>query len=312
MVVAAILANIVASVGIILVNKQIASVCGFHFLLTLLFLNFLTTGVVMAVLAKLGWFQVKHLPSRDRWLVALLAMLTVLLNNASNEANSVGFYQITKLLIIPTVMCIEALQGIERRYSGGVKASLLVASLGVAVATCSDFEMNWRGSVLAAFSVVLTAQYQMWQGSKQHEHGVSAMQITHSVTLPQSVLGCCATLVFDVGCPSLKRPLLLRPGGLLEHEMTDKWVPIWILVCCALAVLMNFSTYGLLGRTSPVTYQVVGQVKTCLIVAMGHLFFDVQTPRNWLMIRFGGVAVAVSGALCYAIIKNQEQKKAKQ
>lgn len=300
--------NLFASVSIILVNKQIASVCGFHFILTLLFLNFITTGSVLEVFVRSGLLRVKHLPARDRWLIAFTAMLTVLLNNASNEANSVGFYQITKLLIIPTVIGLERLRGIRRSYSRGIVASLLVASLGVAVATVSDFEVNWRGSVLAGVSVVLTAQYQIWQNSKQSEHGVSAMQITYSVSWPQSLVGLIAALALDVSVPSVKEYMLLRKGGLLDFQFQNPADALWIVACCCIAVVMNVSTYGLLGKTSPVTYQVLGQLKTCLIVGLGYVFFDVRAPPMWLAVRFTGVGIAVVGILWYAVLKNEEAK----
>mmetsp|Transcript_19144 Transcript_19144/g.43524 ORF Transcript_19144/g.43524 Transcript_19144/m.43524 type:complete len:314 (-) Transcript_19144:98-1039(-) len=301
--------NIFASVGIILVNKQIVSVCNFHFLLALLSLNFLTTCSFLEVLVRCGYLKVKQLPPRDRWLVAFLAVLTVLLNNASNEANSVGFYQITKLLIIPTVIIIERLGGIRRSYSRGIVYSLIVASLGVAVATVSDFEVNARGTVLALLSVLSTAQYQIWQGSKQHEHGLSPMQITHSVAFPQSVFGICSTLILDVSCPWIKGWLLLRSGGLLDHEFRGREDGYWIAGCCGLAVAMNLSTYGLLGKASPVTYQVIGQLKTCLIVGFGYIFFDAKVPPAWLIVRFSGVGIAVVGITAYAILKTEEQKR---
>jgi len=304
--------NLFASVSIILVNKQIASVCGFHFILTLLFLNFLTTGSCLEALVRAGYLEVKHLPESDRWLLALMAMCTVLLNNASNEANSVGFYQITKLLIIPTVILIERSKGIVKTYSRGIILSLAVASVGVAIATVSDVEVNVRGSVLAFFSILMTAQFQIWQGSKQHEHGVSAMQITYSVSLPQVVLGFAATLVFDVFAPGLKHFLLLRSGGLLEHEFRSRADVMWIVACCAIAVVMNTSTYGLLGKASPVTYQVLGQLKTCLIVAFGYVFFDARAPPTMLMIRFSGVGVAIVGILSYALVKHKETQATEQ
>mmetsp|Transcript_40471 Transcript_40471/g.115753 ORF Transcript_40471/g.115753 Transcript_40471/m.115753 type:complete len:313 (+) Transcript_40471:322-1260(+) len=301
--------NLFASVSIILVNKQIASVCGFHFILTLLFLNFVTTGTVLECLVRSGNLEVKHLPERERWLIAFMAMFTVLLNNASNEANSVGFYQITKLLIIPTVICIERLGGIWREYSTAIVLSLFVASLGVAIATISDFEVNWRGSILAGLSVVATAKYQILQSGKQHEHNVSAMQITYSVSWPQSFVGFCAAMLLDACVPSIKEYMLLRRGGLLDHEFKSSTDVGWILACCGIAVVMNISTYGILGKTSPVTYQVLGQLKTCLIIGFGYLFFDAKVPANWLLVRFSGAVVAMAGILSYAFIKNSEQKR---
>lgn len=299
--------NLFASVSIILVNKQIASVCDFHFILTLLCLNFITTGSVLEVLVRTGYLEVKHLPTKDRWLIAVMAMLTVLLNNASNEANSVGFYQITKLLIIPTVIMIDRLGGVWRTYSMGITVSLLVASLGVAIATVSDFEVNMRGTILAFLSILCTAQYQIWQSGKQHEHGVTAMQITYSVSWPQSIVGVSSALLIDVFCPFIKDYMLLRKGGLLDHQWRSQMDDIfWIVACCAIAVVMNISTYGLLGKTSPVTYQVLGQVKTCLIVGLGYVFFDAKVPPGWLLVRFTGVGIAVVGILSYAFCKQGE------
>jgi len=77
---------------------------------------------------------------------------------------------------------------------------------------------------------------------------------------------------------------------------------------------MNLSTYALLGKTSPVTYQVIGQIKTCLVVVFGYLVFDHKAPSvptSWLIFRFCGVAVASSGILTYGILKTQEQKEKK-
>mmetsp|Transcript_93684 Transcript_93684/g.260809 ORF Transcript_93684/g.260809 Transcript_93684/m.260809 type:complete len:313 (+) Transcript_93684:105-1043(+) len=301
--------NLFASVSIILVNKQIVSVCGFHFILTLLFLNFLCTCSLLEVLAYSGYVKEKQLPPRERQIMAVLAVCTVLLNNASNEANSVGFYQITKLLIIPTVMCIERLGGVRRSYSSGVVCSLIVASVGVTVASVSDFEINARGTVLAFLSILSTAQYQVWQGSKQHEHELSALQIAHSVSRPQTVVAFFATCVFDVWFPSLKDWLLLRSGGLLDHRFRSQSDLRWIAGCCGIAIVMNVSTYGLLGKASPVTYQVIGQMKTCLIVVLGYVFFDVKAPPGWLAVRFSGVGIAVVGILAYAVLKAEEQKR---
>mmetsp|Transcript_24080 Transcript_24080/g.45456 ORF Transcript_24080/g.45456 Transcript_24080/m.45456 type:complete len:314 (-) Transcript_24080:22-963(-) len=303
--------NIVSSVSIILVNKQIASVCRFDFILTMLFLNFLTTASLLELLAKLQWFEKKHLPTRERWLIAGIALSTVLLNNCSNEANSVGFYQITKLLIIPTVMGLEKLQGRHVVYSRRVILSIVVTAVGVAVATVSDFEVNVRGTILAAMSIVSTAQYQIWQGSKQHEHGVTATQITYSVAWPQSLAGLICSLAADVFVPQVKVLVLMRPASLLDHQLSGQGDLYWIALCNLLAVCTNISVYGLIGKTSPVTYQVVGQLKTVLVVVFGYIFFDVRVPLRWLILRFAGVAVAVVGVFSYALCKNAEAREKK-
>lgn len=304
--------NVASSVSIILVNKHLVSTCNFHFILALLSLNFLSTLVFLGGLAHIGFFPVRHLPFRDRWILSLLGVGTVLTNNASNEANSVGFYQITKLLIIPTVIGIERLSGIRKSYSRETLLSLVVSSTGVAIATVSDFDINLRGTVLAAISVVLTAQYQIWQGSKQHEHGLSAVQIAHSVGMPQCVIGFTSSAILDVLAPWIKPWMLLTPGGLLEHELRSAWDIFWILACCCIAVGMNISIYVLMGAFGSVAYQVLGQFKTCLVIVLGYIFFDTRVPVTWLLLRFSGVGVAVVGMISYGYFKSKEapQKKA--
>jgi len=306
------LTNIVASVGIILTNKQLVTGLDFHFILTTLCLNFATTSTICSLMARMGRFEPKSFPTWDRWRVALLAVLTVLTNNASVEANSVGFYQIFKLLIIPTVMLTERFQGVKRSYSWPIICSLLVSSVGVGMATVSDVQINWRGFVLAILSDICTAQFQIWQSGKQHEYGLSSTQIQHAVGWEQTAVALFGTVLFDIALPSAKGKMLLRPGGILEHQFSSNWLEArWLFACCSIAVVMNLSTYALLGKTSPVTYQVIGQLKTCLVVGFGYLAFDskaAEVTTGWLIFRFIGVVIASAGILSYGIFKTREQK----
>lgn len=47
-----------------------------------------------------------------------------------------------------------------------------------------------------------------------------------------------------------------------------------VLGTCALAVMVNAATFFLLGKTSPVSYQVMGHLKTVLVLGGGYFFFD--------------------------------------
>lgn len=47
-------------------------------------------------------------------------------------------------------------------------------------------------------------------------------------------------------------------------------VLVFILLSCLIAVLVNFSTFLVIGKTSPVTYQVLGHLKTCLVLGFGY------------------------------------------
>jgi solute carrier family 35 protein E3 len=309
-VLSAALLNIGASVSIILTNKQLVSGLDFHFILLTLCLNFATTSLFCSTLAWVGWFEPKSLPARDTWGIAFLAVVTVLFNNSSVEANSVGFYQIFKLLIIPTVMCLEWVHGYKRTYSWQIITSLVISSAGVGMASISDVQFNARGFVLACLSDLVTAQFQIWQSGKQAEHGLTSTQIQYAVAYQQTFIAACGTLALDVWLPAAKGLLLLRPGGLLEYNWQGLEI-CWLGACCGIAVVMNLSTYALLGKTSPVTYQVIGQLKTCLTVGFGYLFFDHRGPEvstAWLIFRFVGVLVGSAGILAYGLIKTSESK----
>lgn len=50
-----------------------------------------------------------------------------------------------------------------------------------------------------------------------------------------------------------------------------------IFASCVLALGVNISNYLVLGKTSPLTYQVLGHMKTILILVLGFLFFNVSS-----------------------------------
>lgn len=77
------------------------------------------------------------------------------------------------------------------------------------------------------------------------------------------------------------------------------------MLSCLIAVAVNFSTFLVLGKTSPVTYQVLGHLKTCLILGFGYtLLRDPFTERNII-----GILIAVWGMGLYSYFCTQESKK---
>lgn len=79
----------------------------------------------------------------------------------------------------------------------------------------------------------------------------------------------------------------------------------FIILSCVIAVSVNFSTFLVIGKTSPVTYQVLGHLKTCLVLAFGYtLLHDPFTERNII-----GILVAVFGMGLYSYFCTQENKK---
>lgn len=328
--------NVLSTTGVITSNKLLMGRERFPFIITGLCLNFCTTFMVLESSVRFGLFKPKGMPPRDRWLVAASAVLTILFNNASVEANSVGTYQISKLLIVPCIMVLERVRGIPRTYTPLMYLSLLLIAVGVGLTTVTDVELTWRGVAVASCSTVLTAHYQIWQGSKQHEHSLTSQQITHTVQVPQIALALPAALLLDVAMPSVKKPLLLPVLGLLDRvdagsgsvsalgaAAADGQLRILsgpggapelvlnLFANNALAVAINLTSYFLISATSPVTYQVVGQLKTVLVVVIGYLCFDVPPPPGWLAARCFGMALAIGGVFAYGLLKTKANTQAK-
>ena len=79
----------------------------------------------------------------------------------------------------------------------------------------------------------------------------------------------------------------------------------FIILSCLISVSVNFSTFLVIGKTSPVTYQVLGHLKTCLVLGFGYtLLHDPFTERNLI-----GILVAIAGMGLYSYFCTQESKK---
>lgn len=81
-------------------------------------------------------------------------------------------------------------------------------------------------------------------------------------------------------------------------------VQAFIILSCVIAVSVNFSTFLVIGKTSPVTYQVLGHLKTCLVLGFGYtLLHDPFTYRNII-----GILVAMLGMGLYSYFCTLENK----
>ncbi|XP_060198682.1 UDP-rhamnose/UDP-galactose transporter 6-like isoform X5 [Lycium barbarum] len=148
--------NVVTSVGIIIVNKALMANYGFSFATTLTGLHFATTTLMAVVLKWLGYIQASHLPLADLLKFILFANFSIVGMNVSLMWNSVGFYQIAKLTMIP-VSCLLEVFFDKIRYSRNTKLSIAVVLLGVAVCTVTDVSVNAKGFIAAFIAVWSTA-----------------------------------------------------------------------------------------------------------------------------------------------------------
>lgn len=76
----------------------------------------------------------------------------------------------------------------------------------------------------------------------------------------------------------------------------------FIVLSCLISVSVNFSTFLVIGKTSPVTYQVLGHLKTCLVLTFGYVLL--HDPFSWRNIL--GILIAVVGMVLYSYFCSTE------
>mmetsp|Transcript_22461 Transcript_22461/g.55855 ORF Transcript_22461/g.55855 Transcript_22461/m.55855 type:complete len:181 (-) Transcript_22461:101-643(-) len=84
-----------------------------------------------------------------------------------------------------------------------------------------------------------------------------------------------------------------------------RWTMLNVLATCVIAVCVNGCSYGLIGRTSPTTFQVVGHTKTCLVLTGGFILWPLDDSAQMLR-NIIGLSIAMVGCILYGHLKLAE------
>ncbi|CAA0839196.1 Nucleotide-sugar transporter family protein [Striga hermonthica] len=283
--------NIVTSVGIIIVNKALMASYGFTFATTLTGLHFAATTTMTLVLKRLGYIKSSPLPVSDLLKFVLFANFSIVGMNVSLMWNSVGFYQIAKLSMIPVSCFLEVvLDGV--RYSRDTKLSILLVLLGVAICTVTDVSVNAKGFVAALIAVWSTSLQQYYVHFLQRKHSIGSFNLLGQTAPPQAAS-------------------LLLAGPFVDYWLTDKRVDaynytyistMFIVLSCAIAIGTNLSQFICIGRFTAVSFQVLGHMKTILVLTLGFLFFGKEGLNAHVVV---GMMFAIIGMVWYGQASSQ-------
>lgn len=86
-----------------------------------------------------------------------------------------------------------------------------------------------------------------------------------------------------------------EPGTLLGYKYSTAAI-IAIAVSALLGLLVSLSTFLVIGATSSLTYNVVGHIKTVIILMGGCMFFGDEMPAK----KLGGISIAMGGIIWYS------------
>lgn len=280
------LLNFTASTCLVVVNKILMDKFHFRYATTLTCFHLFSTFFLLLVVSKLGAFEVKALPLKQVWKLAAGTMGFICLTNLSLQHNSVGFYQVMKVMTTPTVVIIEALL-YQKYMETQLKISLLPVCLGVIVTTVTDFRLNVVGAAYAIAGVIVTSFYQIWSGTLQKSLDCNALQLQYYV----APLAAAFVLPF---IPIFDNYSFSDLDSIWFFEFTPSNLTL-IATTGVIGFLVNISIFLVIGRSSPVSYNVLGHGKTIFVLMSDFLIFG----RPVTMQSSAGILLTMIGVFWY-------------
>ncbi|GMI26488.1 hypothetical protein TeGR_g8017 [Tetraparma gracilis] len=280
--------NFVSAVGIVFANKYVFHVYNYNFACFVTSLHFVVTTLGGRICLAFDLYQVKKLNHMDVLPITASFCCFVVFNNLSLQHNSVGFYQLMKVLTTPVVVVLQRVF-FDIHVETQLQACLGVICMGVVLATVSDISVNFAGTFWAVMGLVATAFYQLLVSQRQRSLKVNALQLLHYQAPQAAGVVICMT------------PFLDNTRELLAYEYSQGAV-VSIAFACFLAFCVNLSTFLVIGHTNPVTYQVLGHFKLVIILLSGVLLFGEDSN----VVRLTGMAMAFCGILAYTEFKTKK------
>ncbi|KAK9268313.1 hypothetical protein L1049_000061 [Liquidambar formosana] len=289
--------NFMVAVGIIMANKLVMGKVGFNFPIFLTLIHYFTAWVLLAIFKAFSLLPASP-PSKSTPFSSLFSLGAVMalssgLANTSLKHNSVGFYQMAKISVTPTIVLAEFI--LFRKTITFMKVmALAVVSVGVAVATITDLEFNLFGACIAMAWIIPSAINKILWSNLQQQSNWTALALMWKTT-PVTVLFLLALM-----------PWLDPPGVLLfKWDLSNSSA---ILISAGLGFLLQWSGALALGATSATSHVVLGQFKTCVILLGGYLVFG-SDPG---IVSICGAAAALCGMSVYTSLNLRDSSHEKQ
>lgn len=285
------LVNLVASICIVFINKWIYVHHGFPNM-SLTLIHFVVTWLGLFLCQRMGIFCPKSLPTSKVLLLALSFCGFVVFTNLSLQNNTIGTYQLAKVMTTPVIILIQTLW-YGKTFSLRIKLTLIPITLGVFLNSYYDVKFNALGMIFAALGVFVTSLYQVWVGAKQHELQVNSMQLLYYQAPLSSAMLLTVVPFFE---PVIGEGGIIGPWSLTAVTM--------VLLSGIIAFSVNLSIYWIIGNTSPVTYNMFGHFKFCITLLGGYILFQDSLSLN----QGFGILCTLLGILAYTHFKLNEQE----
>jgi solute carrier family 35 protein E3 len=289
-----ILGSIASSTSIIMMNKYVMDNYNFSSPTFLTSYHFLVTWGALELMCRMNLFEpAKTFPPLQRWILGSSTVCGVVSMNFNLKMNSVGFYQLSKLMCIPTIVAYNLI--FEHKTTPiPTLISLAVLLVGISLFTVNDVQVNLAGTLVAIFAVICSAFSQTKTGSVQKQYGIGGPSAQHATALNQFCVGILSALAIETW----------GPNSILTHSF-EKIETVVILLTGLVSISTNVCTFGLIGKTSAVTYQVVGHCKTILIFVFGLIMFPARQSETTAQFvkKIAGLVISMTGVAYYTYLE---------
>jgi solute carrier family 35 protein E3 len=237
-------------------------------------------------------------PTSQRVILACASVGSIIFMNFNLKMNSVGFYQLSKLLCIPAIVVYNFMFE-HKSTSTNILITLTVLLIGIGLFTVNDVQVNLPGTLIALLAVGFVAVSQTKTGTVQKEYAIGGFAAQHATAFYQFVISLQSALLMETN----------GKGSVLSHAFQKPEI-IVIIMTGFVSVSVNVFTFALIGKTSPVTYQVVGHCKTILIFVIGLILFPAhqgETKAQFIK-KMIGLVVSMTGMIADTHFKLKENQ----
>jgi len=286
-------ANFVASVAVISGNKLVLQTFPYAAALTVVHYAVCWAGVRW--LRREQLFEPKAVKRQHfAHFVALMVTWSTcnVLSNVSLERNSVGFYQMMKLLTTPTVVVVNFVAYGER-VSFAQLVALLATCIGVGLATVSDVQFNWSGALWAALSVALAVAQKLLNAHLQQRCGLSTLQVMDTAFPIMTAIAVLCVPAID----SLS-------GVLAAGQRLSSSRAALVLLSALAAFAATWSATRIFGLIGALAHVLLGSFKTCVVLLVGVLAFDARPNAQGVF----GAALGVGSIAVYTFLSVRTER----
>ncbi|KAK8595811.1 hypothetical protein V6N13_000498 [Hibiscus sabdariffa] len=291
--VAALTFNFMVAIGIIFINKWVLKNIGFQFPVFLTFIHYAVSWALMAILNSFSLLPASP-PSKSTpfslFTLGIVMSLSTGLSNVSLKYNSVGFYQMAKIAVTPSIVLAEFIW-YNKRVTFSKVIALTVVSIGVAIATVTDLQFSLFGACVAMAWIIPSAINKILWSNLQQQENWTALSLMWKTTP--------ITLLFLVSMI----PFLDPPGVLAFHWSFHNTSAI--LLSAFLGFLLQWSGALALGATSAISHVVLGQFKTCVLLLGSYYLFGSNPGTTSIC----GAFIAIGGMSLFTYLNLNAKKQ---